>query len=80
MAKRNKTTGRDEIRSAQEYYKLHSKAVDDLVTADESNSPEVPEEELRKYRSRTRLQLGDTFKALLLKFWFNGSVCFFFFW
>ncbi len=80
MAKRNQTTERDESRSAQEYYKLHSKAVNDLVTADETNSPEVSEEELRKYRSRTRLQLGDTVKALLLKFWFNGSVCFFFFW
>ena len=79
MAKQNEKPGQ-EIRSVAEYYKLHSKAVEDLVTADESNSPEVPEEELRKYRTRTRLHPGDTFKALLLKFWFNGAVCFFFFW
>ena len=80
MAKNRKTPEREEIRPASEYYKLNTKAVDDLVSADESNSPEVSEEELRKYRSRRGLRLGDTLKALLLKFWFNGAVCFFFFW
>jgi len=40
----------------------------------------VSEEELRKYRSGSRLKISETLKALLIKFWFNGSVCFFFFW
>ncbi len=80
MARKNKAPAREEVRPASEYYKLNTKAVEDLVTADESNSPEVSEEELKKYRSHRRLELGDTLKALLLKFWFNGAVCFFFFW
>ena len=80
MAKHKGAPPRGEVRPAADYYKLNTKAVDDLVTADESNSPEVSEEELRKYRSRSRFTLSDTLKALLLKFWFNGSVCFFFFW
>ena len=68
MARKNKAPAREEIRPASEYYKLNTKAVEDLVTADESNSPEVSEEELKKYRSHRRLELGDTLKALLLKF------------
>ena len=32
--------------AAEDYYDLKTKAVDDLVNADESNSPEVSEEEL----------------------------------
>ena len=80
MARKDKTPARDEIRSASEYYKLNTKAVDDLVNADESNSPEVSEEELKKYRTRHRLEFSDSLKPLLLKAWFAGSVCFFFFW
>ena len=34
-----------------QYYRLNTKAVDDLVNADVSNSPEVSREELNKYRS-----------------------------
>lgn len=76
---RKDPTPREENRATAEYYKLHTQAVDDLVHADELNSPEVSREELAKYRSR-RLDLADWLKALLLKFWFNGAVCFFFFW
>ena len=70
---------REENRAAAEYYKLHTQAVDDLIHADETNSPEVSPEELAKYRSR-RIDLADWLKMLLIKFWFNGAVCFFFFW
>ena len=80
MAAKKKAPERDAVRPASEYYKLNTKAVDDLVNADESNSPEVSEEELKKYRSRSGLKLGDTVKALLIKFWFAGACCFFFFW
>ncbi|MBQ9719897.1 MAG: hypothetical protein IJV64_04300 [Oscillospiraceae bacterium] len=79
MARKSKTP-REEQRSAADYYKLHAKAVDDLVHADESNSPEVSKEELAKYRSRHGVNLADWVKMLLIKFWFNGAVCFFFFW
>ncbi len=70
----------EEERTAAEYYELHTDAVNDLVSADESNSPEVSEEELKKYRSKHKLRLADWAKAILIKMWFAGSVCFFIFW
>ena len=80
MARKQKNPPREPDRSAADYYKLNLKAVDDLVTADESNSPRVSEAELRKYRSGPKVRLSETFKALLIKFWFNGATCFFFLW
>jgi len=80
MARKHKNPPREPDRSAADYYKLNLKAVDDLVTADESNSPKVSEAELRRYRSGPKVRLSDTFKALLIKFWFNGATCFFFLW
>lgn len=70
----------EESRATADYYKLHTKAVSDLVDADESNSPAVSEEELLKYRSGPKLRLSDWAKAILIKIWFAGSVCFFIFW
>ena len=80
MARKQKNPPREPDRSAADYYKLNLKAVDDLVTADESNSPKVSEAELRKYRSGPKVRLSETLKALLIKFWFNGATCFFFLW
>jgi len=80
MARKHKNPPREPDRSAADYYKLNLKAVDDLVTADESNSPKVSETELRKYRSGPKIRLSDTLKALLIKFWFNGATCFFLLW
>lgn len=80
MAKKTEKKGSGEERkTAQDYYRLHSEAVNDLITANEENSPVVSEAELRKYRSGSKITIGGTAKALLLKYWFNGSVCFFFF-
>ena len=80
MARKQKNPPKEAPRTAADYYKLNLKAVDDLVTADESNSPKVSEAELRKYRSGPKIRLSDTLKALLIKFWFNGATCFFFLW
>ena len=77
---RKRHAEKEESRAANEYYKLHTRAVDDLVNADESNSPAVPEEELQKYRSGPRIHLKDWVKVVLIKMWFAGSVCFFIFW
>ena len=79
-SRKEKRTVPEESRTTNEYYKLHTRAVDDLVTADESNSPQVSEEELQKYRSGPKLKLADWVKAVLIKMWFAGSVCFFIFW
>ncbi len=80
MARNKKTPPHEAQRSTADYYKLNLKAVDDLVTADASNSPKVSEAELKKYRSDPKVTLSDTVKALLIKFWFAGATCFFFLW
>ena len=79
MAKKKKTAA-DEHRTTADYYKLNVKAVEDLVGANAENSPKVSEAELRKYRSGPKIKLADWVKAVLIKFWFAGAVCFFFLW
>jgi len=80
MVKRKKNLPAEEKKSAAEYYQLNLKAVEDLVSADESNSPPVSEAELRKYRKVSKIRLSDWAKAVLIKIWFAGAVCFFFLW
>ena len=80
MARKQKKPPVEAPRSAADYYRLNLKAMEDLVTADESNSPKVSEAELRKYRSGPKITLSETLKALLIKTWFNGATCFFFLW
>lgn len=80
MTRRRNPPAPEERRDAAEYYKLNLKAVDDLVTADKTNSPVVSEAELRRYRSGPGIRLSDWPKALLIKFWFHGATCFFFLW
>ncbi|MGM9603733.1 MAG: hypothetical protein ACI3XG_01580 [Faecousia sp.] len=69
-----------QLREISDYYKLNTKSVEDLVTANRENAPEVSEEELRKYRSRSGIHLPRWLKAVLLKAWFAGAACFFIFW
>lgn len=80
MSRKSRKAAPEEQRSAAEYYQLNTRAIEDLVTANESNSPKVSEEELRKYRSGPKIRLRDGVKAALIKWWFAGAVCFFFFW
>lgn len=81
MSKRKQNKHQEsEILKQSEYYKLKTEAVNDLVTANESNSPEVSEAELRTYRSGPKLKVADWAKLLFVKFWFPGAVCFFFIW
>ena len=65
---------------AADYYRLNKSAVEDLVTADSSNSLPVSREELDKYRSGPKIRLSGWVKAALIKWWFAGAACFFFFW
>lgn len=80
MSKKQNKGQKPEITKQSDYYKLKTQAVDDLINADESNSPEVSEEELRAYRSGPKLKVADWVKLLFIKFWFPGAVCFFFIW
>ena len=70
----------EQLREISDYYKLNTKAVDDLVTANAENAPEVSKEELEKYRSKSGLHLPRWLKVVLLKAWFAGAACFFIFW
>lgn len=78
--KQKKQRAQTEGKSSAEYYKLHTKAVEDLVSADESNSPTVSKEELQKYRSGSRIKLAGWVRILFIKFWFPAAVCYFFIW
>ena len=81
MARKKKwEDAREEPRAAADYYRLKTKAVDDLVNADEQNSPPVSEKELRKYVSGPKIRLSHWLKITLIKMWFSGMVCFFFLW
>lgn len=80
MGKDKKRDRQEELNKQVNYYKLNTKAVKDLVEADESNSPEVSEEELRYYRSGPRFKMADWVKLVFIKFWFPACVCFFFIW
>ena len=46
MGRKNSVNRKPDVERETDYYKLKSKAVRDLVEADESNSPEVSEEAL----------------------------------
>ncbi len=82
MASKNdkRRKDREEEKSAAEYYRLNTKAVDELVSANKENSPPVSPAELRKYQSGPRIKTAEWVKAVLLKAWFAGMVCFFFLW
>ena len=78
--KRNRKGSAEEQRVTSEYYRLNTKAVKDLAEANVENSPEVSQEELDKYRSGPKIKIADWVKAILIKGWFAGAVCFFVFW
>ena len=62
------------------YYDLKSDAVDALVNASEDTAPEVGKAELKEYHKSVLNRIPMWVKALFIKFWFNGAVCFFFLW
>jgi len=80
MAKKRPRKGQEGGQPAADYYELKTKAVDDLVTADESNAPPVSEEELKRYGARKKDGIPNWAKVNFIKFWFPASVCYFFFW
>ena len=75
-----KRTDHEPQKDDTDYYRLKVKAVDDLVTANAENSPPVSRQELRKYQSGPKVKLADWVKAILLKWWIAGTICYFFVW
>ena len=81
MAKKKQEIGKEPEKSASEYYRLKTEAVDALVNANEENSPPVSRQELRKYQSSlTGVKMAGWVKAVFIKWWMAGIVCFFFIW
>lgn len=76
MSKERKEAVKTE--NAASYYQLHTGAVEKLVTASKENTPRYSKAELEKYRSgRRKWHLPEALKALLIKYWFYGAICFF---
>lgn len=61
-------------------YRLKSQAVDDLVDANNGKAPEYSQEELERYRRKSRFSIPQMAKLMLLKAWFPGAVCYFVLW
>ena len=69
---------KDKNKTDSSYYRLHTQAVDDLVSASRENTPQYSREELEKYRSSAgRISLPEMLKVMLIKTWFYGAVCYF---
>lgn len=58
-------------------YKLKPQAVEDLVTADETNAPPVSKEELERYGGRKKGGVPTWLKIGFVKLWFPGAVFYF---
>ena len=81
MAKKKQEIRKEPEKSLAEYYKLKTKAVDDLVNATEENAPPVSKQELRRYQSAASgIKMAEWVKAVLIKTWMAGIVCYFFIW
>lgn len=65
------------------YYKINTEAVDRLVNADKMEIPKDEKKQkdpAKQYRSGFLDRIPAPVKALFVKFWFNGAVCYFVFW
>lgn len=61
-----------------DYYDLKTDAVERLLNA--KNAPPVSDREIEKYTSKRKRRIPSWLKAVLLKFWFSGAVCYFVMW
>ncbi len=67
--------------TAENYYELKTDAVDRLVNADKKTYPSLDIDPGRAYRGKNFLdKIPSWVKALFMKFWFGGAVCFFILW
>jgi len=78
MSKKNNPENKNE----SEYYKVNTKAIDRLLNADKATPPKGKKlkDPAKQYRSDFLDRIPAPVKALFIKFWFNGAVCYFIFW
>ncbi|MBQ2710338.1 MAG: hypothetical protein IJF66_00130 [Clostridia bacterium] len=67
-------------RTTAENLDLKTQAVETLINSDEESAPEVGAAEIRQYTSSGLDRIPSWIKAVFLKFWFDGAMCFFFLW
>jgi len=81
MSKKNKNNNksREITKTETKAYDLHTDAVERLASADDK-APEYTDEELNKYNRGFLNKIPLWVKALFVKFWFNGAICYFFVW
>ena len=83
MSKKRKASPPPEVREENKNpYELKTDAVERLVTADSKSYPKltIENDPRRKYRGGALARIPSWIKALFMKFWFNGAVCFFILW
>ena len=83
MAKKNKNTSTQKpVDENANLYKLKTDAVDRLVNAEKKEYPKLTlqNDPRRAYKKSFLDRIPSWVKALFIKFWFNGAVCFFIFW
>ena len=83
MAKNKKNPHHNSSEKDANYYKINTDAVDRLVNADKMDIPKQDKkfkDPAKEYRSSFLDKIPAPVKALFVKFWFNGAVCFFIFW
>lgn len=78
----NKDTQKNnQQKSKSDLYKINTEAIDKLVNADKKTYPKTNTDPGKKYRSNSFIdKIPSPIKALFIKFWFNGAVCFFIYW
>lgn len=80
MQKNNKKQP-EKPREEANSYKLNTAAVDRLVNADKKTYPNTKTDPGKQYRKKGLIdRIPSPIKAMFIKFWFNGAVCYFIFW
>lgn len=68
-------------KKTEDYYKINTDAVDRLVNAEKNASKSTTlKDPAKAYRSSFLDRIPNTVKALFIKFWFNGAICFYIIW
>ena len=80
MAKSNKYPENKPRESTGNHYKLNTDAVDRLANAHNAEFKSTLKDPGRQYRSGFLEKIPFWIKAVFMKFWFNGAVCYFIYW
>ena len=80
MAKKQKNTSQSSTDNKNPY-SINTDAVDRLVNAKNKTYPKTKSDPGRQYKSNGFFdKIPSPVKALAIKFWFNGAICFFIYW